>query len=73
VDIKKLGLVLLWIGLTAWDFSEYSIPLNEIQSGGQSKDGIPSIDRPRFVPASKASQNFLAEGDRIIAEESLPD
>jgi hypothetical protein len=67
VGIKKLGLVLLWIGLTAWDFSEHSIPLNEIQSGGPSKDGIPAIDRPRFVPASKASQNFLAEGDRIIA------
>lgn len=67
VGIKKLGLVLLWVGLTAWDFSEHSFPLNEIQSGGPSKDGIPAIDRPRFVSASRASQNFLKEGDRIIA------
>ena len=66
-SIKKLGLVLLWVGLTAWDFSAHSIPLNEIQSGGPSKDGIPAIDRPRFVPASKASRNFMDEGDRIIA------
>ena len=65
--VKKLGLILLWIGLIAWDFSQHSIPLNEILSGGPSKDGIPAIDRPRFVPASKASRTFLEDGDRIIA------
>ncbi len=65
--IKKFGWVLLWVGLTAWDFSQHSIPLNEILSGGPGKDGIPAIDRPRFVPSSKASRTFLEDGDRIIA------
>ena len=67
VGIKKFGLILLWVGLTAWDFSEHSIPLSEILSGGPGKDGIPAIDRPRFVPAAKASRTFLKDGDRIIA------
>src|SRR5215467_4482456 len=30
------------------DFSKYGIPLSEIRSGGLRKDGIPSIDVPRF-------------------------
>ena len=30
------------------DFSSHSVPLGEIASGGPPKDGIPSIDAPRF-------------------------
>jgi hypothetical protein len=30
------------------DFSLHTVPLEEIRSGGPSKDGIPSIDMPRF-------------------------
>jgi hypothetical protein len=30
------------------DFSQHTVPLKEIESGGPPKDGIPSIDRPRF-------------------------
>ena len=30
------------------DFSQHTVPLKEIKSGGPPKDGIPSIDRPRF-------------------------
>lgn len=67
IGIRKFGLILLWVGLSGWDFANHSIPLNEIMSGGPSKDGIPAIDRPRFVPASKASRTFLEDGDRIIA------
>ena len=62
-----IGWGLLWIVLSAWDFSRHSIPLDEILSGGPAKDGIPAIDRPRFVPAAKASLTFLKDGDRIIA------
>ncbi len=62
-----IGWGLLWIVLSAWDFSRHSIPLSDILSGGPDKDGIPAIDRPRFVPASKASRTFLNDGDRIIA------
>jgi hypothetical protein len=67
VDVKTLGLILLWVGLTAWDFSGSSIPQKEILSGGPGKDGIPAIYRPRFLPASKASKTFLEDEDRIIA------
>jgi hypothetical protein len=67
VGIKQLSLILLWVGLSAWNFSEHSIPLDQILSGGPGKDGIPAIDRPRFVPAAKASGTFLADEDRVIA------
>jgi hypothetical protein len=30
------------------DFSRHTVPLEEIKSGGPPKDGIPSIDAPRF-------------------------
>jgi len=30
------------------DFSRHAVPLEEIKSGGPPKDGIPSIDTPRF-------------------------
>ena len=36
---------------TEWphtDFSRHTVPLEEIKSGGPPKDGIPSIDAPRF-------------------------
>ncbi|MEX2054355.1 MAG: DUF3179 domain-containing protein [Candidatus Colwellbacteria bacterium] len=40
---------------------KHSIPLGEILSGGPSKDGIPSIDEPKFVNASEAT--FLDNTD----------
>lgn len=38
------------------DFSKRTVELSEIESGGPPKDGIPAIDRPRFVgtPAARA-------------------
>jgi hypothetical protein len=35
------------------DFSKHSVPLSEIMSGGPPKDGIPSIDDPRFVAVAE--------------------
>lgn len=35
---------------------KHSIPLEEILSGGPSKDGIPPIDRPKFVSISDANK-----------------
>ena len=35
------------------DFSRHAVALEEIQSGGPGKDGIPAIDHPRFVPAAQ--------------------
>ena len=35
------------------DFTQKSVDLNEIRSGGPGKDGIPAIDHPRFLPLQK--------------------
>ncbi len=43
------------------DGTRHSIPLNEILSGGPGKDGIPSIDTPKFVTTDGAA--FLEEND----------
>ena len=42
---------------SAWpktDFSKKAVDLGEIRSGGPGKDGIPAIDKPRFVPTKDA-------------------
>lgn len=46
------------------DFSLYSIDFDEIMSGGPPKDGIPSIDNPKFV--SVASVDNLAPTEPVI-------
>jgi hypothetical protein len=35
------------------DFGKTLVPLDEIMSGGPPRDGIPSIDDPKFIAASK--------------------
>ena len=40
------------------------IPIDEIRSGGPPRDGIPAIDRPRFVNADAAG--FLRASDRVL-------
>lgn len=47
-----------------FDFSNATISLNEIQSGGPPKDGIPAISNPRRVAPDQAS--FLKKDDRVI-------
>ncbi|MFQ5509770.1 MAG: DUF3179 domain-containing protein [Leptospirillia bacterium] len=44
-----------------------TVPMELILSGGPPRDGIPAIDRPRFVPAGKAG--FLAPTDRVLGLE----
>jgi hypothetical protein len=39
------------------DGIKHSIPLDEILSGGPPKDGIPSIDSPKFISTSEADEN----------------
>lgn len=41
-----------------------SIPIKEILRGGPGRDGIPSLDKPAFVPADKAK--FLRPDDRVL-------
>ena len=47
-----------------FDLSDSLIPANEILQGGPPRDGIPSIDKPRFVSANAAK--FMKPKDRVI-------
>jgi hypothetical protein len=49
--------------LNGFDLKGASIPVQAIERGGPPKDGIPAIDRPRFVPAARAA---LADADRVL-------
>jgi hypothetical protein len=44
------------------DDVKHSVPLDEILSGGPAKDGIPSIDDPKFISTSEADK-WLTDGD----------
>jgi len=46
---------------------KHSVPLDEIRGGGPPKDGIPSIDKPKFVSA--ASADFISDGEPGVAVE----
>lgn len=46
-----------------FDVSNASIPVQAIQRGGPPRDGIPSIDAPKFVTAA---QGGLQDADRIL-------
>lgn len=46
------------------DFSKTSIDLGEIMSGGPPKDGIPSIDEPKFAPVAEIDD--LADDEPVI-------
>jgi hypothetical protein len=46
------------------DFSKRAVPLNQFQSGGPGKDGIPPIDEPRFLAAAEVE--FLEPQEPVI-------
>lgn len=45
---------------------KHSVPLNEILGGGPPKDGIPSIDNPKFISLLEANK-FLKDNEPGIA------
>jgi len=51
------------------DFSRASVPLTDFKSGGPPRDGIPPIDRPRFVGIAQADR-FLGAREPVIVVES---
>lgn len=58
----------------SFDFGENSkelIPLAKLISGGPPKDGIPSIDEPKYLKATEA--NFLNEDDLVMGVEIAGD
>lgn len=48
------------------DGTRHTIPLKDILSGGPTKDGIPSIDNPRFISIADTS-DFLSDNDLGLA------
>jgi hypothetical protein len=46
------------------DFSRHSVSFSEFQSGGPPKDGIPTIDDPKFLPVTQA--DFLSPREPVI-------
>jgi len=50
------------------DFSKRTVALDEIDSGGPPKDGIPAIDRPRFVTPAEA-RGWLDPREPVIVLE----
>ena len=60
---------------TAWrgewprtDFTQHTVLFEEIESGGPPKDGIPAIDRPRFVSQKEAARWLDAREPVIVFE-----
>jgi len=47
---------------------KHSIPLNKIVSGGPPKDGIPSIDKPKYVTVAEANLFLNDEGFGLAVE-----
>ncbi len=50
------------------DFERHSVPLGEFSSGGPPRDGIPPIDRPRFVSPAEAS-TWLKKREPVLVVE----
>ncbi len=48
-----------------FDVSNAAIPTSEILSGGPGRDGIPSIDKPKFIRPGAAS--FMSPNDLVIS------
>lgn len=59
-----MGIAFLF--LTGFDLRNPRIPLDEIQSGGPPKDGIPALTNPRSVPLAEAENAFLKKSDRVL-------
>jgi hypothetical protein len=57
----------LRVSTAGWstDFSQHTVPLGEIISGGPGKDGIPAIDEPAFEAV--ASVSWLEPQEPVIA------
>ncbi|OZG75505.1 hypothetical protein BTA51_01635 [Hahella sp. CCB-MM4] len=50
--------------LNGFEIVDPLVPANEIMRGGPPRDGIPSIDYPRFVPLNQAG--YMSDGDRVL-------
>ncbi|MEE8334013.1 MAG: DUF3179 domain-containing protein [Alphaproteobacteria bacterium] len=59
---------------TKTDFSRHSVKFDEIMSGGPGKDGIPAIDKPRFVPIQEmTTKKWIGDTEPVISVEIAGD
>ena len=75
--LRRVGVLVVWLTFAlpspvsaqtasqfnGFDVSNSTVPVETIQRGGPPKDGIPAIDRPKFVAAGNAG---LAADDRVL-------
>lgn len=54
--------------MNGFDLTEATIPVEEIHSGGPPRDGIPSIDEPKFEGA-EAADKWLRDKDPVVSVE----
>lgn len=62
-----VSLCLFWAWNTNaanWDYSQHAIPLDEIQSGGPPKDGIPALNKPEYIAADEA--DYMRPDEQVI-------
>jgi hypothetical protein len=64
LSILIFSLVFPSVALSDWDYSKHSIDINEIQSGGPPRDGIPALFEPKTLPAG--SVDFLDDDDQVL-------
>lgn len=48
------------------NYSNWSIPIEDVKDGGPGKDGIPSIDSPKFAFANDPNAAYLNEDDLVV-------
>ena len=53
---------------TKTDFSKTSVDMTEILSGGPPKDGIPAVDRPKFISNDEAGRWLHPQEPVIVVE-----
>jgi Protein of unknown function (DUF3179) len=58
---KKATYIPAGSGQKPFDVTRHVIALDQIESGGPPKNGIPALDRPAFVSASEADRTLKAE------------
>ena len=67
LDIPKAPEQISSEGIMTTNSKKHLVPLEKIRSGGPPKDGIPSIDSPKFAQVSDA--NFMSDSDTVIGLE----
>jgi hypothetical protein len=67
VAVLMILLAVAAVAQNGFDLSNATVPQKELVPGGPPRDGIPSIDHPRFVRRSQV--DFLQDDDRVLSLE----